>query len=159
VKDSSANFIARDYSHYVTYRVSQLNAGLNTHAARLLKEQCGLSLVQWRLLALVAGAEPVTSAQLVDAIAMDSGQFSRNLKALIQDGLIISTVDKADHRRHLLSLSKEGRGKFNSAEPVMRERREALLSGVSAADKAAFFRTLDQLERNLQPEPVSKSYA
>lgn len=158
-KGSTSSTAAEEYAHYVTYRVSQLNSRMKAHATLVLREH-SLSIVQWRLIALIAGSKgPVTSTTLVNLIDMDPGQFSRNLKALIEEGLIISHKDKADNRQHTLRLSAAGRAKFNKAEPIMKKRRESLMSGISAADKVAFYRALDQLEENLKSALPSDSHA
>jgi len=137
------------YAQYVTYRISQLSAKMNVQASRLLRDNCNLSPVHWRLLALVHASQPVTSSALVKSIAMDAGQFSRNLKLLIKDGLIRSRVDSNDHRRQVLSLTKKGLARFEMAAPIMKARRDALMRGISKTDRDAFFRVLDQLDKNV----------
>ena len=130
------------------------------HGRRVLREQCGLSVVQWRIIALVAGSSgAVTSANLTNAIEMDPGQFSRNLKALIDSGLIESKIDKTDNRQQVLTLSRLGKARFNKVEPIMKKRRESLMRGISVADREAFFRAIDQLENNLKTEINDKSHA
>lgn len=144
-----------DYARFVTYRVSQLNSKMSGQATRLLREHCGLSQVQWRLLTLINVSSPVTSAALVKSIAMDAGQFSRTLKALIHDDMVKSKVDENDQRRQVLSLTKKGLSRYKLAAPLMKERRDALMDGVSKADREAFFRVLDQLENNLVEREVT----
>ena len=78
------------YRQFATYRVSQLAARMNSHAAKTLKQEGDLGLVQWRILTLLQVAAPITSAALIKLIAMDAGLFSRNLKAMVADGLIDS---------------------------------------------------------------------
>lgn len=138
-----------EYSRYVTYRVSQLSAKMNVQATRLLREHCDLSPVHWRLLALIYVSAPVTSATLVKSIAMDAGQFSRNLKTLINEGMIKSRVDSDDNRRQVLSLTRKGLARYQKAAPIMTARRDALMVGISDSDRETFFRVLDQLDRNL----------
>lgn len=143
------NDVIAAYGNYFTYRVAQLSAKLNVQASRLLRDSCDLSPVQWRLLALIQVSAPVNSATLVRSIAMDAGQFSRNLKLLINDGLIKSKVDSSDHRRQVLSLSKKGLARYKLAAPIMKKRRDQLMQGVSKSDREAFFRVLDHLDTKL----------
>ncbi len=145
-----------DYAQYVTYRISQLSAKMNVQATRLLRESCNLSPVHWRLLALIQVSAPVTSTTLVKSIAMDAGQFSRNLKILIRDGLIKSKVDSDDNRRQVLSLTRKGQARYELAAPIMKSRREALMSGIAKSDTDAFFRVLDQLDQRLATSETSK---
>lgn len=146
---SQKNDVIVAYAGYFTYRVAQLSAKLNVQASRLLRESCDLSPVQWRLLALIYVSAPVNSATLVRSIAMDAGQFSRNLKSLINNGLIKSRVDNSDHRRQVLSLTRKGIARYKLAAPIMKKRRDELMQGVSKADLDAFFRVLDHLDTKL----------
>jgi len=151
---------ADEYAHYVTYRISQLDSRMKSQATQLLRENCDLSIVQWRLIALVAGSKGlVTATRLANSIDMDPGQFSRTLKALIEEGLIIRSNDETDNRRQELRLSASGRSRFNKAEPIMKERRESLMKGISSADQAAFNRVLDQIENNVKSAKPGKSHA
>lgn len=151
------NDVISAYAEYFTYRVAQLSARLNVQASRLLRDSCDLSPVQWRLLALIHVSAPVNSATLVRSIAMDAGQFSRSLKSLINDGLIKSRVDTTDHRRQVLSLTSKGIKRYKLAAPIMKKRRDALMHGVSKADRDAFFRVLDHLDSKLSDsEPLKK---
>lgn len=138
-----------EYSQFVTYRLSQINAKLSTEASRLLRKHCGLSVVQWRILALVTASAPITSAALVKSVAMDAGLFSRNLKSLINEGLILTHTDPSDNRQQVLRISKRGLTQYKRARPYMQERRERLTQGVSAKDLDTFFRVLNTIESNI----------
>ena len=105
--------------------------------------------MQWRILALVAASAPITSAALVKSVAMDAGLFSRNLKSLISDGLILTHTDRNDHRQQVLRLSKRGLTHYKRARPYMKERRERLTDGVSAKDLDIFYKVLNKLESNI----------
>ena len=97
---------------------------------------------------MVSAAAPITSSVLVKAVAMDAGLFSRNLKSLINDGLVLARVDSNDHRQQVLSLSKAGLKQYNRAEPIMRERREQLTQNISSKELEVFFSVLGKLEKN-----------
>lgn len=151
---------AEDYAGYITYRISQLNARMIAQGRQILREQCDLGVVQWRIMRLVASsANPVTSTFITQSIAMDPGQFSRNLKALIDQGLIESKQDKTDNRKQMLKLTKRGRERYNKAAPVMKERREAIMRGISDADARVFFRALETIENNLKNSLTEETHA
>lgn len=136
------------YSRFITYRLSQINAKLSAQATRLLREHSELSVVQWRILALISASAPITSSALVKAVAMDAGLFSRNLKSLINDGLVLARIDRNDNRQHFLSLSKAGVKRFNDVAPLMQARREKLTQNISDKDLDVFFSVLEKLENN-----------
>ena len=142
-----------EYSQYITYRIAQLSARLNSQASQVLKKHGGLNVVEWRILALVQMSGPVHSATLVKSIGMDAGLFSRNLKSMIERGLVSTKPDKNDNRRQILRLTSAGRKKYQQANPAMAQRRQQLTTGLTTHDKATLFRLLDILDHNAS-EPV-----
>jgi len=132
----------------VPFRVSQLSSKLNAQAARILREKCGLSLVQWRILALLTELGASHAALVAQYAGMDAGLFSRNMRSLVDNGLINSSPDKKDQRQTRLSITSAGKTAYRNAMPTMNARREALLDGVTEEEKKAFFKVLDKLEEN-----------
>ena len=132
----------------VPFRVSQLSSKLNAQAARILREKCGLSLVQWRILVLLTELGSSHAALVAQYAGMDAGLFSRKMRSLVDNGLIKSVPDKKDQRQTRLSITSAGRTTYRNAMPTMEARREALLEGVTAEEKRAFFKMLDKLEEN-----------
>jgi DNA-binding MarR family transcriptional regulator len=128
--------------------VSQLSAKLNAHAVRLLRKHGGLSLVQWRILYLLEVFGTASSKQLATFSGMDTGLVSRNLRMLIESGLVKSRLEPADLRQSNLRITAAGRKVYEKAVPHMQARREALWHGVSDADKRVFLRVFDQLDNN-----------
>ena len=99
---------------FLTYRFSRLQAKLNAQAARMLKDLAGITVTQWRIIALVGSTGQATSAELVRISTIDKGLFSRNLKGLIRDGFVNAEMDKGDQRAQILSLSPRSRSCISS---------------------------------------------
>lgn len=140
---------ASELLNFVTYRVSQVHPKLNAQAAYLLRKHAGLSLLQWRIIALLKTFGPrVPSVEIVSQANMDKGLFSRTLKGLVSDGFVTANVDDHDHRRQLLSLNDKGHGVYDRVITTMRKRQAYLLHNFTEAEKAALFSALDKLETN-----------
>lgn len=133
-------------SGFLTYRISRLHQKLNMQASRILQESVGVTLNQWRMIAFVGGAQSVTASQLVKYTAMDKGLVSRNVKSLIEAGLIVTSPHPSDSRIHLLSLTDEGKKVFETALPRMRRRQDNLQRNLSGEDVASLRRMLNVLE-------------
>ena len=99
-------------SNFLTYRISRVHQKLNVQATRILQDSVGLTLSQWRVIAFIGGAGEVTASELVKYTAMDKGLVSRNVKSLIESGLVSSSNHENDSRVHLLSLTQKGQGIF-----------------------------------------------
>ena len=142
---------AQELTDFVTYRISQLHPKLNAQAAHILKEHAGLSLVQWRILALIHAFGPkVSSGALIEKAGMDKGLFSRGLKRLTAEGFVIGEVDKKDQRRVPLSLTPEGRKLHDKTIAIMRKRQKHLLHDLTDKEEAHLFSAIDKLMANAE---------
>lgn len=131
---------------FLTYRLSKVQAKLNAQAVAILKEHAGLTLAQWRVLALVGGAGQTRLSDLVKIAALDKGQVSRNVKAMVEDGLVRSKQDDLDQRVQHLSLTAKGRALFEMTLPRMRARQRKLRAQFNMAELEVLYRALDKLE-------------
>jgi len=140
---------ARELTGFVTYRISQLHPKLNAQAAHVLKQHAGLSLVQWRILALIEAFGPaVSSGTIIEKASMDKGLFSRGLKRLMADSFVVGEVDKEDQRRVPLSLTPRGRELHDKTIAIMRRRQEHLLHDLTDEERDCLFSALEKLMNN-----------
>lgn len=131
---------------FLTYRLSRVQAKLNAQANAMLRAHAGLTLSQWRILALIGAAGQTRLSELARIAALDKGLLSRNLKTLIADGLVRSKQDDIDQRVQHLSLSGSGQTLFETTLPRMRQRQAHLRSSMSARELDVLYRALDKLE-------------
>ena len=133
-------------SGFLTYRISRLHQKINSQGTKILAAKVGITLNQWRMVAFIGGAKTVTASELVRYTAMDKGLVSRNVKSLIEDGLVVSREHREDSRVNLLSLTPRGKEVFDVALPTMRKRQKQLQSKLSDDDVKRLREMLDILE-------------
>lgn len=131
---------------FLTYRLSRVQAKLNAQANAMLHDYSGLTLSQWRIVALVGAAGQTRMSDLARESALDKGLLSRNLKALVADGLVASRQDEIDLRVQHLSLTDKGRAVFDHTLPKMRARQRHLRACLTQAELDALYSALDKLE-------------
>ncbi|MEX0339240.1 MAG: MarR family winged helix-turn-helix transcriptional regulator [Arenibacterium sp.] len=131
---------------FLTYRIARIQAKLNIQATRLLQETSGITLSQWRVIALVGAAGQTRLSRLAKEAALDKGLLSRNLKTLIEAGVVLSEVDDVDHRVQNLRLSTKGQSIFEKTLPVTRARQNRLREDISDEELQVFHRVLDKLD-------------
>lgn len=134
--------------NFITARLSRTHAIVVQQASQLLREKANLSLVQWRIIALLKAFGPSTSVDLIEYSKMDKGLLSRNVKQLVADGVVTSELDRDDHRQHILSLSATGEDIHQRTEPFMQARRIHLLEGISEQERELFYSVLERLDTN-----------
>ena len=142
---------SEDLLRFISYRISRVHAKLNAQAGHILRNHAGLSLVQWRMLAMIKVLGPnVSSSDVIEFATVDKGLFSRNLKAMLADGLVSGTADKEDQRRLLLRLTDKGQQLYERTLSVTRCRQDHLTHNLTPEERHALERALDKLEVNAE---------
>jgi DNA-binding MarR family transcriptional regulator len=132
---------------FITFRIARLHAKLNIQAARILQEKADLTLTKWRVISLIGNLGETNSAELVRISAMDKGLLSRRLKSLIDEGLVLSDIDKTDSRVHPLRLSAKGKALFDATQPHMRARQKGINAHLTEEEVETLFQIFDKLDR------------
>jgi DNA-binding MarR family transcriptional regulator len=131
-------------------RLARVNAKLNLQTARLLKDLAGLTLTEWRVIALLGEGGETTSTAISRDAEIDKGLLSRTLKRLAAAQLVNQTRAQFDNRIHTLSLTQSGRKIFEDIAPRMSERQQGLRADIGPAEIETFFRVLDKLEKTTE---------
>lgn len=145
-KAPAQTFAGQPLQQFLTYRLSRVQSKLNAQMAKILRENVGLTLMQWRVIALVGSAGQTRFSSLVKESVLDKGFLSRNLKTLIEQGFILSEPDQNDQRAQNLRLSPKGQDAFERALPITQKRQEWLRKDITEDELAVFRRVLDKLE-------------
>ena len=108
----------------------------------------GLKISQFSLLGFVASEGPVSIGRLSDLLATDRTTLTRNLRPLLQDGLV-ERAASGDRRRHELVATPAGRALFKRAIPLWaaaeQEVRDAMGPGLTADLHGAIDRSMEKL--------------
>jgi len=131
---------------YLTFQLSKVHAKLNAQATQMLHEVSGITLMQWRLIALIGTLGRTRLTEIAHVASLDKGLLSRNLKVLIEKGIVIGREDDEDHRALNLELSPGGQEIFANTMPVTRARQRRLRRDLTAEELGVFRRVLDKLE-------------
>src|SRR5260370_8443932 len=81
-------------------------------------EPCGLRATQRTILSQIARSGTPPLGELAEALVMDRGALTHNLKPLERDRLVEITVDPDDRRNRLISLTEAGRAKLRDPNPL-----------------------------------------
>lgn len=118
---------AFDLDAFFPYRLSIAANAVSKRIASAYADQFGLSIPEWRLMAVLHARESATQQDLVRATLMDKVAVSRAAKALDTRGLVQRQEDKADARARRLRLTREGAAIFARIAPVARGHEDAIL--------------------------------
>jgi DNA-binding MarR family transcriptional regulator len=89
---------AHDIREHIVFRMA-LFATITDRAGRLSFNGFGLSLREYRILAVIGYMQPVTLTDLVAECYLDKGQVSRNIAKLVDGGLVARSKGKSEAER------------------------------------------------------------
>ena len=131
---------------YLPYRLSVASNAVSRLIARAYEDKFGLSIAEWRLLAILGDEGPLTQQTLCGRTLMDKVTVLRAARTLLRRRLIRRLPNPADGRSHRLSMTVSGRSLYLEIVPLAKRHEKQLLEGIGEAD----VRRLHQLLRQLQ---------
>ncbi|MFY0637954.1 MarR family winged helix-turn-helix transcriptional regulator [Maricaulis maris] len=132
---------------YLPYRLAVTSNQVSRLVARAYQDRFGLTIWEWRVIALLGEAAPMTAQSLSDIAAMDKVSVSRAVKALVERGLVNRSERVTDRRSRDLRLTDTGLQVYREITPVALEAEAALLTGLDDAEAAMLADMLDKLRR------------
>ncbi|MEW9918261.1 MarR family winged helix-turn-helix transcriptional regulator [Marimonas sp. MJW-29] len=129
----------------ITFRLNVL-VSIGERAGQQWSEKMfGLSLNEWRVLALVKARGPCRASDIADLLFMDKSQASRVIKALLKAGLVQNLPDPNDGRAVALRATAKGEKLYGEVMAEVLRSNERILAPLSREEVEAFSSTLDKL--------------
>src|SRR5690349_18918223 len=82
----------------LSYRVHQLANALSRGAAARYRHEFGVSLMEWRTLALLGDFAPMTLKELAQQAGLDKSLASRVVAGLVERGFVLREIGSEDAR-------------------------------------------------------------
>ncbi len=147
VKDPGAR--ALSLPTYLPYRLSVTSNRVSGLIARAYQARFGLSIWEWRVIAVLGAGAPMTAQAVCEATAMDKVTVSRAIRGLDERGLVTRKRREHDRRASDVALTGDGEAIYAEVAPVALAYETALLDGFSAEERDTLMALLDKLERRL----------
>jgi len=135
---------------FLPYQLAKLAQQVSTSLAATYEQRFSLTIAQWRVLACLGEKGRATSKMIADESFMDKAKTSRAIKELIDRGLLIKQIDKADSRSFWLFLSDSGEALYSSVIPYAIDWEEQFLLELSASERANLKATITKLQASLK---------
>ena len=133
--------------HYLPYRLSVAANAVSRLIALAYEEKFGLTIPQWRLIAVLAEEGPLTQQELCGRTIMDKVTVTRAGQGLLRRRLIKRIPNSTDGRSHRLVLTKTGEALYEEVAPLALEYEVKLLVGLAPHEVAKLEQQLRQLEQ------------
>jgi DNA-binding MarR family transcriptional regulator len=133
---------------FLPYRLSILSNRVSNAIARVYQRKFGLSIPEWRLVAVVGRFGPMSANEAAERTEMDKVRVSRAVQRMLAAGLLERATDAQDRRRSILQLSPKGAAIRIEIAPYAHAIEQQLLAPLSDADRAELDRVVRLLEKS-----------
>jgi len=135
-----------DLEHFLPYRLSVVSNTVSQGIAHIYQQNYDLTVVEWRIIAVLGGYPGLTASQIVDRTVMDKVTVSRAVKRLLERGLLKRITHGTDRRRRHLQLTQQsGQKTFEAIVPRARNYEHTLLASLTPAERQILLDLLDRL--------------
>ncbi|HEX4197894.1 MAG TPA: MarR family winged helix-turn-helix transcriptional regulator [Caulobacteraceae bacterium] len=131
---------------YLPYRLSVAANAVSDLIAGAYRARFGLSIPQWRLVAVLGEDGPSTQQALSTRTRMDKVTVSRAAAALTERKLVSRTPNETDGRSHRIGLTPAGQALYADVAPSALAYEARLLEGLAPAEQRAAHALLRRLE-------------
>ena len=100
-------------------------------------EPCGLRGTQRTILNHIDRSGTPSLGELAEALVMDRGALTHNLKPLERDGLVKISVDPEDRRNRLVALTGAGRSKLEESARLWKRAQNGFEAAFGTVESAA----------------------
>lgn len=128
-----------------SFQLRQLANVYSRGSAAAYARQFGLTMNEWRVIALVQAAGPLSINRLAGQAQFDRGLTSRLVRTLVERGIFRRDIDVQDARGTLVSLTPHGLALVAEVVPDARQRNQALLACLTPAERQSLHRIMDKL--------------
>jgi len=142
--------VLTDFDSSPSYLISALGNKLSVQAARNLRRQLGLSLMEWRVLAVLAVEPGAAPGRIIEFAAVNKSVVSRAVNSLLGRGLIDRAPAPNHGLRTHLRLTDKGWGVHDDGIAARLEAEERLLAGLPAAERDRLVKLLKTLMGNVE---------
>ena len=137
---------------FLPFRLSVLSNAISQRIADLYDREFGLSIWQWRVMAVTADTPGISATEIGQRTQRDKVAVSRAVAGLIELGYLERSASSEDARRSSLVLTAAGRGIYEMIVPLALSEEARLVSSLSDKEQGELARLMGKLAKAASPE-------
>lgn len=134
-----------DLDRFLPYRLSVLSNRVSDAIASQYSERFGLTIAEWRVMAVLGGAPGLSAREVAVRTAMDKVQVSRAVASLVEARRVTRQDDASDGRVTRLSLSARGKAIYDEIVPLALHLEAVLLAALTKDERKTLSELMDKL--------------
>jgi DNA-binding MarR family transcriptional regulator len=145
-----------DLADYLPYLVNRVGTIIAEQFGADALARHGLSIAEWRVLAVLASNGGQRQIDLADLTSIESSTLSRLVSRLIRMGLVTRTRSANSNREVVVKLSAKGTALVGRLIPIARGYEAAAIAGLTAGELATLKRSLRRMYGNMKDRTVAR---
>ncbi|KCZ48914.1 hypothetical protein HY17_14640 [Hyphomonas sp. CY54-11-8] len=137
---------------FLPYRLSVLSNTISRRIAELYDREFGLSIWQWRVMAVTGDTPGISATEIGQRTAMDKVAVSRAVAGLIEVGYLERKSSEEDARRSMLFLTPAGKSVYDDIVPMAMSEEQALESVLTPEERQELTRLMEKLAQSASPD-------
>ncbi|TDI90390.1 MAG: MarR family transcriptional regulator [Chloroflexi bacterium] len=134
---------------FTPYRLSVLTNRISSLIARAYTDRFGISIPQWRVIAVLGEESGITATEVVQRTAMDKVAVSRAVQGLVKGGRVRRLASQQDGRVAKLRLTAKGQRIYNEITPLALGYEDAVLEPLTRVERGYLDAILRKLSQRL----------
>lgn len=140
-----ADHATLDLEHFLPYRLSVLTNRISQSLADLYAERFGISITEWRVIAVLGRYPQLSANGVAERTAMDKVAVSRAVARLLERGFLQRDMHEQDRRRSVLELSPAGYAVYDQVVPLALDYERQLLAPLEPDERELLDRLMQKL--------------
>ncbi len=137
---------------FLPFQLSVTSNQVSRVFAQRFSEDFGLTIPEWRVLAVVGRFEGISPSRVSDWTGMDKVKVSRAAATLVARGLLRQSQDPDDGRARVLRMTKKGERVHASVVPLARSLEDELKTALGKTEWASLLKALTRLHQHLEAQ-------
>ncbi|MCW2235716.1 MarR family winged helix-turn-helix transcriptional regulator [Azospirillum canadense] len=133
-------------TRFLPYRVSVLSNVVSHTVAKLYDKRFGITIPEWRIIAVLGGGETLSAGEIAQRTAMDKVQVSRAISRMLDSALILRESGDTDRRKALLTLTPKALAIYAEIVPLALAYEAQLTSALTEEESVQLDRLLIKLQ-------------
>ncbi|MBP2228287.1 DNA-binding MarR family transcriptional regulator [Azospirillum agricola] len=143
---ASADPAALHLTRFLPYRLSVLANTVSHTVAKLYDKRFGITIPEWRIIAVLGGGETLSAGEIAQRTAMDKVQVSRAISRMLDSALILRESGDTDRRKALLTLTPKALAIYAEIVPMALAYESDLTDALPEEERALLDRLLNRLQ-------------
>jgi DNA-binding MarR family transcriptional regulator len=103
----------------IDYLLQHVSFLIGKQSDQVLQEQLGIGLSQLRILRTLQASPQTKQRDIASSLGQTEASISRQVKLMLDQGLLHSTINPKNHREHITTLTSKGTRVSEAAHEVL----------------------------------------